>query len=79
MTEADEKENIHHGATTKSPTGSETEVEILDSSVETAQAEFQYVTGVKLWLVTAAVTFVCFLMSLDMSIIATVSLDCLIS
>ncbi|PMD41915.1 efflux pump [Hyaloscypha variabilis F] len=36
-----------------------------------AEAEFEYVTGVKLWLATAAVTLVCFLMMLDMSIIVT--------
>jgi hypothetical protein len=42
---------------------------------EATEAEFQYVTGVKLWLVTAAVSLVCFLMMLDMSIIVTVSYD----
>lgn len=40
---------------------------------EAIDAEFQYVTGVKLWLATAAITLVCFLMMLDMSIIVTVS------
>ncbi len=42
-------------------------------AAEATDAEFQYVTGVKLWLATAAVTLVCFLMMLDMSIIVTVS------
>jgi hypothetical protein len=56
-----------------------------DSSTKAAEpaeataAEFQYVTGVKLWLATAAVTLVAFLIMLDMSIIVTVSYDHLLS
>lgn len=48
----------------------------LDRSTEIAEAaetEYEYVSGVKLWLAVAAVTLVCFLMMLDMSIIVTVS------
>jgi hypothetical protein len=54
---------------------------LSDSSTKAAEpaeataAEFQYVTGVKLWLATAAVTLVAFLIMLDMSIIVTVSYD----
>jgi hypothetical protein len=46
---------------------------------EATDAEFQYVTGVKLWLATAAVTLVCFLMMLDISIIVTVRYDYLLN
>jgi hypothetical protein len=46
---------------------------------EATDAEFQYVTGVKLWLATAAVTLVFFLMMLDVSIIVTVSYDNLLT
>jgi hypothetical protein len=39
-----------------------------------AEEEQEYITGIKLYLVVSAVTLVAFLMLLDMSIIATVSL-----
>jgi len=90
MTGSEEKEDVDHGVISTGATGSEKDVDISESSdpekppdistevagaAEPAEAEFEYVTGVKLWLATAAVTLVCFLMMLDMSIIVTVSLD----
>lgn len=90
MSATDEKERVDHAVHAKSTTESEKDVDVSDSSdpanpsdgstkvVEAAEAttetEYEYVTGVKLWLATAAVTLVCFLMMLDMSIIVTVSL-----
>lgn len=89
MTGEDEKERVDHGISSKSTTDSEKDVDISDSSdterlpdsnikvaeaAEPTETEYEYVTGVKLWLATAAVTLVCFLMMLDMSIIVTVSL-----
>jgi hypothetical protein len=38
----------------------------------TSERTTQYITGLKLWLVVAAVTLVTFLILLDMSIIVTV-------
>jgi hypothetical protein len=38
-----------------------------------ADAEYEYITGIKLLLTMASITLVCFLMTLDMSIIVTVS------
>jgi hypothetical protein len=91
MMETDEKERDDGGIAPTNTTNLEKEVDISDLSdlekpsdnsiqapdpaEETTEPEFQYVTGIKLWLATAAVTLVCFLMMLDMSIIATVSLD----
>ena len=40
---------------------------------ETSDQEYQYVTGFKLAVVIGSVTMVCFLLFLDLSIIATVS------
>jgi len=88
MTGAEEKGGVDDGVISKAATDSEKDVHMSISSdlqnppdVSTdvteaaapAEAEFEYVTGVKLWLATAAVTLVCFLMMLDMSIIVTVS------
>jgi hypothetical protein len=89
MSGEEEKERVDHGITSKSTTDSEKDVDISDSSdpekppesnskvaeaAEPIETEYEYVTGVKLWLATAAVTLVCFLMMLDMSIIVTVRL-----
>jgi hypothetical protein len=41
--------------------------------VEAAETEYEYITGVRLWLVIASITLICFLMTLDMSIIVTVN------
>jgi hypothetical protein len=85
----EEKVPGDHGVASTSTANSAKDVDISDSSdpektsngstkvaesAETTPPEFEYVTGVKLWLATAAVTLVCFLMMLDMSIIVTVSL-----
>jgi len=89
MAGEDKKEDPDHGTTSKSTTDSEKDVNISDWSdaeqlpdsntkaaeaAEPTETEYEYVTGVKLWLATAAVTLVCFLLMLDMSIIVTVSL-----
>jgi hypothetical protein len=88
MTGAEEKDGVDGGVISKAATDSEKDVDMSISSnpqnppdvsadvteaAAPAEAEFEYVTGVKLWLATAAVTLVCFLMMLDMSIIVTVS------
>jgi hypothetical protein len=90
MTGQEEKERVDHGISSKSTTDSEKDVGILVSSdpekppesntkvaeaAEPIETDYEYVTGVKLWLATAAVTLVCFLMLLDMSIIVTVRLQ----
>ena len=87
MTGTEEKEDVDRGVT--STTDSEKDVDMSISTdpekppeiitevaeaTQPAEVEFEYVTGVKLWLATAAVTLVCFLMMLDMSIIVTVGL-----
>jgi hypothetical protein len=90
MAGEDEKECVDHVISSKSTTDSEKDIDISDSSdpekplenntegigaVEPTETEFEYIKGVKLWLATAAVTLVCFLMMLDMSIIVTVNLQ----
>ena len=42
---------------------------------EATDREYEWITGVKLWLVLSSLTLVCFLMTLDMSIIVTVRTD----
>jgi len=42
------------------------------SSTKVDVPEHEYITGIKLWLVLASVSLAAFLMTLDMSIIATV-------
>lgn len=49
----------------KSPNSSPGETKAADT-------EYEYITGIKLWLTMVAITLVCFLMTLDMSIIVTV-------
>jgi hypothetical protein len=44
-----------------------------DQKVDGGEEAYEYVTGIKLWLVVASVTLIAFLMMLDMSIIVTVS------
>lgn len=52
----------------------------LDSSTSTEPGqpvpEYEYITGVKLWLVLVSITLTVFLMMLDESIIVTVSSTC---
>jgi hypothetical protein len=89
MSDMDEKTRVNHGIVSMSTANSAKDVDASDSSdpekpsddstkvaesAETTDPKFEYVTGVKLWLATAAVTLVCFLMMLDMSIIVTVSI-----
>jgi hypothetical protein len=89
MIDMEEKNRVDHGVVSTSTANSAKHTDISDSSdpekpsegsmdvaesAETTDPEFEYITGVKLWLATAAVTLVCFLMMLDMSIIVTVSL-----
>lgn len=40
-------------------------------AAEATDREYEWITGVKLWLVLSSLTLVCFLMTLDMSIIVT--------
>jgi hypothetical protein len=42
-------------------------------AVDDGKSEYEYITGVKLFLVMASLTLVLFLMMLDMSIVVTVS------
>lgn len=46
----------------------------IQKPVDHAMPDEEYISGIKLWLVIASVTLVCFLMMLDMSIIVTVSI-----
>ena len=41
---------------------------------EAGESEHEYISGIKLWVVLASVTFIAFLMMLDMAIIVTVRL-----
>jgi hypothetical protein len=47
----------------------------VSQTVVEDEKSFEYVTGIKLWVVVASVTLVAFLMMLDTSIIVTVSFD----
>lgn len=80
----DERQPVDHGVTSgKSDVDSEPNAPELsdlekpsDGSTkveEAAKPEYEYITGVKLFLTIASITLVCFLMLLDMSIIVTVS------
>jgi hypothetical protein len=94
MSDMEKNEHVDLGVITTSAANSTKDFDVsglsdpekaLDGStkaaelVEATDAKFQYVTGVKLWLATSAVTLVCFLMMLDMSIIVTVSYDPLLN
>jgi len=64
-------ETIETGLSLKSPSDAEKQ---LDGSADlTAEAELQYVTGIKLYLAVGSVSMMIFLILLDISIIATVS------
>ena len=83
--EKDERQPTDHGIISESTTNVDTEPNIselsnpekpLDGStkpVEATETEYEYITGIKLWLVIASITLICFLMMLDMSIVVTVS------
>lgn len=85
--EKDERQPVDHGVISESTTDVNKEPNMsefsnpekpLDGStepVEAAETEYEYITGVKLWLVIASITLICFLMMLDMSIVVTVSFD----
>lgn len=49
--------------------------EIRDLCEDAAETTHEYITGIKLWLVIASITLICFLVMLDMSIVVTVSFD----
>lgn len=53
----------------------EVHTKISDLGEEAAETEYEYITGIKLWLVVASLTLACFLVMLDMSIVVTVSFD----
>jgi hypothetical protein len=53
----------------------EVHTKISDLGEEAAKIEYEYITGIKLWLVIASLTLTCFLVMLDMSIVVTVSFD----
>jgi len=89
MTAEKEKEFVDHVIAFKGGTDSGKGIGVSDSSdpkrpsesntkvpeaPEPTKTEYEYVTSVKLWLATVAVTLVGFLMMLDLSIIVTVSL-----
>jgi hypothetical protein len=85
------KEPVHHAVNSSSKAESDKDYDISKSSdpekpsdgsmmaVEPSATEYEYITGIRLWLVVASVTLVCFLILLDMSIIVTVSPDASIS
>lgn len=52
-----------------------TYTEISDLVEEATETEYEYITGIKLWLVIASLTVTSFLVMLDMSIIVIVSFD----
>jgi hypothetical protein len=68
----DEKESLVHQSIVESVTA-EKKADSNPTVTADEVPEHEYITGVKLWLVLAAVTLVVFLMMLDMSIIVTVS------
>lgn len=77
-----EKEMEVQGSTTDTDNATDTNEassseKPADTSVtagKAAEPERQYITGIKLILVISSVTFIAFLMMLDMSIVTTVSL-----
>lgn len=78
----DEDEQQHGDQIACSDTIIDTREKALNGSVTHTKAEeleYEYITGIKLWLVVASITVVCFLMMLDMSIVVTVSLPSLAS
>lgn len=89
--ETDEKEPVDHAVHSSGAAESDKDHDISESSdpenpsdgstevVEAPETEYEYITGIQLWLVVASITLVCFLMLLDMSIIVTVSFDASIS
>jgi hypothetical protein len=89
MTAEEEKECVDHVIAFKGTTDSGKGIGVSDSldpkrpsesntkfaeAPEPTETEYEYVTGVKLWLAAVAVTLVAFLVMLDLSIIVTVSL-----
>ena len=58
-----------------SDVGEEVHTKISDLVEEAAETEYEYIRGIKLWLVIASLTVTCFLVMLDMSIIVIVSFD----
>jgi hypothetical protein len=53
--------------------GTEKESEVSIKSTEAPKDEYQYVTGFKFTIVMIAITLICFLVILDISIVVTVS------
>jgi hypothetical protein len=87
MMDEDQKRPVDQAIISGSKADSEKDVNTAESSdvykpsdgstkvEEAPETEYEYITGVKLWLVIASITLVCFLMMLDMSIIVTVRFD----
>jgi hypothetical protein len=67
----DSGKGISDSSDPKRPSESNTKV---PEAQEPTKTECEYITGVKLWLATVAVTLVSFLMMFDLSIIVTVSI-----
>jgi len=81
VTEADEKHPIDRPSMSRDGKDENPDLTVSDTDAETAkttvatapdEAETEEVKGFKLFAIMAALTLVCFLMLLDMSIIATV-------
>ena len=68
-----EDEKQRHG-TSDPPSDESQEAEVQDANPQLIYDEHKWVTGVPLFTIMGAICLVCFLMLLDTSIIATVSI-----